>query len=69
MCPATVINQWRDELQTWSLPTMNAPEVFLFSDAVTSKAKVQLVKKVIALSGVLIVSYETLRCDNEIIIS
>jgi len=37
VCPATVISQWRDELQTWSAPTINAPPAQVFSEAGTTK--------------------------------
>lgn len=54
-------------MQTWSLPTVNAPEVFVFSDANSVKDKRSMVKKVNSSGSVLIVSYETLRCENDLI--
>ena len=58
ICPATLINQWSDEMETWSLPTLHAPEVFLLSKCTTQKEKRALLKKVVAQEGVLIVSYD-----------
>ena len=43
VCPATLINQWQDELKTWSLPTMHAPSVYVFNNSSTAKDKKMLV--------------------------
>lgn len=63
ICPATLINQWQDEMQTWALPTLHAPKVFIFQSGLDAKSKRQIVKQVVAQEGVLIVSYDALRID------
>ena len=43
--------------------------MFVFSDANSAKERKALLKQVETRGGVLIVSYETLRCENDIIAS
>lgn len=54
-------------METWSLPTLHAPEVFLLSNCTSEKDRRALVKKVVSHEGVLIVSYDSLRIEKNII--
>jgi len=62
VCPATVINQWKEELSVWSLPTCYAPNSYTFSNS-NEKEKRKIVQKVVREDAILIVSYECLRID------
>jgi SNF2 family DNA or RNA helicase len=69
VCPATLINQWQDEMKTWALPTLHAPEIMLFHSADSEVEKRKILKKVQTVGGVLIVSYDTLRIEHKLLSS
>ena len=46
VCPATLINQWQDEMKTWALPTLHAPEIMLFHSADSEVEKRKILKRV-----------------------
>ena len=50
-------------MQTWALPTLHAPKVFVFQSGLEAKTKRQIVKQVVVEEGVLIVSYDALRIE------
>lgn len=62
VCPATLIRQWQEELQTWALVTSGAPGVFEITAQTKGKSKV--IQQCAKEDGVLLVSYDTLRVDQ-----
>ena len=70
VCPATVINQWVQELKVWTSSLPKKLEIFTFSSSENtgtgSKKKTLVIKDAFNTQGVVITSYEFLRSEAKL---